>query len=335
MRKTKNILFAIWSASFSSLLFVIFLEKKFASMKKDDEMLTNLVDVNKKQPIYIDETKKTVRGAVGSSILSEEHLSVLSKRYKRYKYTAPSYRKETDNESSSICGEGPVFKEYFQQDQYNRSANNEDQIIFNFFFNHSNPPSKGSYIELGAFNGIQEANTRFFDICLGWEGLLIEGNPTTFGNLLTNRPNTHRMNFAPSCLRKGERAKFSAPASPNSGELKYRVGARVQRKNIVPCGPLGPVIEDIFAGGGHVNFFSLDVEGAELEVLNTIDFKKVQIDVMMIEIENRLCKARKFCEKRDKVRKKMQAEGYTMYKEVIMKSDIYVHPKSPYLMKKN
>ena len=34
----------------------------------------------------------------------------------------------------------------------------------------------------------------------------------------------------------------------------------------------------------HVDFFSLDVEGAELTVLSTIDFKQTQVDVLSIEL---------------------------------------------------
>ena len=37
----------------------------------------------------------------------------------------------------------------------------------------------------------------------------------------------------------------------------------------------------------HVDFFSLDVEGSELEVLLTINFTKVTIDVMMVEFDGR------------------------------------------------
>lgn len=35
-----------------------------------------------------------------------------------------------------------------------------------------------------------------------------------------------------------------------------------------------------------MNFFSLDVEGAEKLVVDTIDFSRVQIDIFMIEVQN-------------------------------------------------
>ena len=76
-------------------------------------------------------------------------------------------------------------------------------------------------MELGAYNGIQESNSRFFDVCLGWEALLIEGMPTTYKKLVGNRPNAHRFNFAPSCSEKDDAAdatvKFDNYEMTNAG----------------------------------------------------------------------------------------------------------------------
>mmetsp|Transcript_31353 Transcript_31353/g.46805 ORF Transcript_31353/g.46805 Transcript_31353/m.46805 type:complete len:148 (+) Transcript_31353:587-1030(+) len=75
-----------------------------------------------------------------------------------------------------------------------RSANGEDLTLYNTLFNEKNetggsaPMMHGSMIELGAFNGIKESNSRFFDLCLGWNTLLIEGNPNVFRQLVKNRP---------------------------------------------------------------------------------------------------------------------------------------------------
>jgi len=71
----------------------------------------------------------------------------------------------------------------------------------------------------------------------------------------------------------------------------------------------------------RINFFSLDVEGSENLVLKTIDFSKVMIDVIMIEIQNQHCRG--VCEVREQVRQKMSTEGYLRYEGLIPKSDIY------------
>jgi hypothetical protein len=52
---------------------------------------------------------------------------------------------------------------------------------------------KGTYIELGAFDGKTESNTIFFDKCLGWEGLLIEGQSDSYEKVILNRPHAVKL----------------------------------------------------------------------------------------------------------------------------------------------
>jgi heme/copper-type cytochrome/quinol oxidase subunit 2 len=102
-------------------------------------------------------------------------------------------------------------------------------------------------------------------------------------------------------------------------------------------GPLGPILEKVFQSNNYkINFFSLDVEGAEKLVLDTIDFTtKVHIDILMIEVVNEFCKKNEECLVRDQVREKMVNElGYIKYENIVPASDIYVHPNSKYQMKK-
>lgn len=79
-----------------------------------------------------------------------------------------------------------------------RSRFGEDKTIYDIFFKvrttdpgwngkESSLP-KGTFIELGAYDGKTESNTIFFDNCLGWEGLLIEGQSDSYEKLIHNRP---------------------------------------------------------------------------------------------------------------------------------------------------
>jgi hypothetical protein len=95
----------------------------------------------------------------------------------------------------------------------------------------------------------------------------------------------------------------------------------------VPCGPLNPVLEDVFQEK-PILFFSLDVEGAEKMVLDTIDFKRVIIYVLMIEIQNNDCQ-NDSCLVRKQVRAHMEKEGYKRYVRLLKASDsFYVHQES-------
>jgi hypothetical protein len=71
------------------------------------------------------------------------------------------------------------------------------------------------------------------------------------------------------------------------GHAKDFYGRRVHVPQVaVPCGPLTPVLIDIF-GSERISFFSLDVEGAQVMVLYTLGFSKVHIDVLMINQSRR------------------------------------------------
>ena len=255
-----------------------------------------------------------------------------------YKYEPPSdiSQKQQQDGADEYCGSGPDFQKFFSMPSIKaRSRLNEDKIIYETFFkNNKDDHVEGTYIELGAFDGLREANTHFFDKCLGWKGLLLEGNPRKYDNLLTNRPNAHRMNFAPSCVQWNDTVAFYSTIFTNAGlpgMAKAYDGKEEVPKMIVPCGPIGPVIEKIFPGQlqlpSRVNFFSLDVEGAEKMVLDTIDFSKVQIDVFMIEVVNNHCLKDKECEVRNQIRNKMVKElGYEKHEGIVPNSDIYIHP---------
>lgn len=54
--------------------------------------------------------------------------------------------------------------------------------------------------------------------------------------------------------------------------------------SIIPCMPLQAILETFAIT--HIDFFSLDVEGAELEVLQTLNFLLTHINVIVVEQDN-------------------------------------------------
>ena len=54
----------------------------------------------------------------------------------------------------------------------------------------------------------------------------------------------------------------------------------------IHCGPLQHYLDALKIR--HIDFWSLDVEGAELKVLETVDFDRTNIDVIIVESANRL-----------------------------------------------
>jgi len=57
-----------------------------------------------------------------------------------------------------------------------RSRYDEDMIVYNNFFKASSSAiESGFFLELGAYNGMTEANTRLFEECLGWKVRILYG----------------------------------------------------------------------------------------------------------------------------------------------------------------
>lgn len=256
----------------------------------------------------------------------------------RYNYHPPELRNDSSAATSlEECGSEPTFDKYFQQNHEHRSVNDEDRMMYTTLFQQAiaqDPQKRRTYIELGAFDGLTESNTRFFDKCLGWDGLLIEGNPVMFPRLLQNRPYAHRLNFAPGCSANStnETLPFHSVIYTNGGldgyAKDYPEGYNIVQ---VPCGSLTPVLQELAPDG--VDFFSLDVEGSEPLIVGNIDFKKVRIDVLMVESWNVQCPPEpNECKTRTDTREILKNAGYHRYSNVISKSDLYVHPESPYLV---
>lgn len=83
-----------------------------------------------------------------------------------------------------------------------------------------------------------------------------------------------------SCVKE-----FASPAHLDRiyADMKTS-GSGTRRDVVVPMKPLTDWLSSYNVS--KVDFFSLDVEGAELSILKTIDFFAIEIDVITIEVNN-------------------------------------------------
>eukprot|EP01001_Neometanema_parovale_P007863 NODE_4150_length_1108_cov_194.624365_g3751_i1.p1 GENE.NODE_4150_length_1108_cov_194.624365_g3751_i1~~NODE_4150_length_1108_cov_194.624365_g3751_i1.p1 ORF type:complete len:322 (+),score=42.76 NODE_4150_length_1108_cov_194.624365_g3751_i1:77-1042(+) len=165
----------------------------------------------------------------------------------------------------------------------------EDCVAFHAFFKEPSDSRGGFFVEAGALDGLRWSNTLFFEITLGWKGLLIEGNPRLFPTLRSNRPNAVCVN-APLC-QDFRKVHYSFGGSDDtagivefmSPEFKGFWHRRGTEEVAMTCRSLDAVLKQNAVT--HIDFLSLDVEGSELEVLQTVDFQRVTVDIMVIEAD--------------------------------------------------
>ena len=161
------------------------------------------------------------------------------------------------------------------------SQQNEDEILYKKYLNYRD----GFFIELGAMDGITFSNSLFFEEFLGWKGVLIEPTISQFENLVINRKNTHNFNYAISQI-EGESEFIGDGALGGLTETMsdwHRKGWKLDQSSnpyLVKTIPISKLLKDIKIE--RVDFFSIDVEGGEIEVLKTFDWS---IPVYLILIE--------------------------------------------------
>ena len=144
----------------------------------------------------------------------------------------------------------------------------------------------GTFIELGAWDGLTGSNTLHFED-RGWRGLCIEPSPKNFARLAANRPSCVNVN-ALITQEVGEETYLSTSDQGYAGVERFIDLQKLELQHVkvlsrrkISAVPLRHVLTR--SGLQHVDFFSLDVEGGELEVLRSVDFGTTSFGVLLIE----------------------------------------------------
>ncbi len=168
----------------------------------------------------------------------------------------------------------------------------QDQYLHKTFFKDT---KNGIFIDIGAHNGIAYSNTKFFEE-LGWSGICIEPIPEVFEELKANRKALCIQGCISDKKGTGQFLKVTGEPEMLSGLLeKYdpRHLARIHREvassslastaEIIPvnCYLLNELLEE--NNISHVDFLSLDTEGSEASILQSIDFSRFDIDIIIVE----------------------------------------------------
>jgi FkbM family methyltransferase len=172
-----------------------------------------------------------------------------------------------------------------------KSQYDQDRFVNEHFFHDK---QGGFFLDIGAHDGQTGSNSYFFEKELGWEGICFEPLPHLFAQLRECRACA----CVNACVSASQGLLPFLHVDSCDEQLSGLAGTYDQRA-------LNAVMYDISQLGGaikmlqlpsvrlmaileqhgitHVDFLSLDTEGSELEILKTIDFSKIIIDVITVE----------------------------------------------------
>jgi FkbM family methyltransferase len=154
--------------------------------------------------------------------------------------------------------------------------------------------SGGTFIDIGAHDGVTYSNSFFFETVRGWRGIAIEPNPDAFAKALANR----KCAVLNCCVSSGTGTvpflKISGYSEMLSGivdnyhpEHRQRVEQEIGQfggaAEIIPVEARN--LNDIAAENGlsEVTYLSIDTEGSELPILQSIDFGRLFVHAITVE----------------------------------------------------
>lgn len=188
----------------------------------------------------------------------------------------------------------------------------------------------GYFVDVGAYHPVIASNTYLLESQYGWKGICIEANPKLYKKLLTKR-SCACVQACVSC--DGQDADFLIDGGAYAGMVDhYPQGHRAALLNYLPRGRvlsrgawktqrMSTVTLESILDAQHapsvMEYLSIDIEGAELSILQTFPFERYRFLAMTVEHNSRPVY-------RMQLRSLLQQHGYTLSQAGSL-DDFYVH----------
>ncbi len=175
---------------------------------------------------------------------------------------------------------------YFNWNKDFFSQSGQDKCVKNHFFKNL---KKGFFVEIGAFNGINGSNCFYFEKFMDWNGIAVEPSPVHFEKLKKNRKCI--------CINKAisnqndhkEFVEVTNGYTQMSGILtnEYKktldIIMKDPRTKMNKLNIKTSTFNEIVGENKIIDYLSIDVEGEEERILESIDFNYFNIKVISVE----------------------------------------------------
>lgn len=176
----------------------------------------------------------------------------------------------------------PHAKTHFSQE-------GEDLLLSRIF----HAQARGTYIDIGAHHARRFSNS-YWAYLRGWSGVAIDPSEGAARSFHRSRP---RDKFIQECvaLQAGsvtfhvfDEGALNTTSKDRSDFLAREIGA-TSRSVVVPCAPLSNMLDKAWGASTPrtIDFMSIDVEGSEMDVLESNDWVRYKPRVIVIELLGR------------------------------------------------
>ena len=168
--------------------------------------------------------------------------------------------------------------------RYNISfSKSGDDIQINKLINNNTP---GTYVDIGCWHPIKASNTYFFHL-RNWKGICIDPNPELIPLYEKYRPSDVFINTGVGNSKEFLNYYMLEESSMNTFSHEFIVKNDLEQqiiKNIkIPLKPLKAILDETLNTTDRLDFFDVDAEGLDLEILKTNDWVKYRPKIIVVE----------------------------------------------------
>lgn len=169
------------------------------------------------------------------------------------------------------------------------SQGGEDATLLALFRKKIESGEKGTYVDIGAYHPVSHSNTYLF-YRENWTGINIDARPGSMKLFHKIRPKDINLEIGIGS-EKSENKFYEVIGSPtmNSFNLeniqKNGIPANQIREVNVKVDTLANILSEHFKGNQNIDFLSVDVEGLDLQVLQSNNWEKYKPSVIIVELE--------------------------------------------------
>ncbi|MEI6882367.1 MAG: FkbM family methyltransferase [Bacteroidota bacterium] len=144
--------------------------------------------------------------------------------------------------------------------------------------------TEGTFLEFGAYNGVNFSNTYLLEKRFGWNGVLIDPIPSHFESMKLNR----KCKCIHAAVTAENESFVNILESPASNLSKLADKKSLFNKiHKVQAFTLTEILDEYFPAK-NLDFLSIDTEGNDLDILQSINFDNYIINAICVEHNNRI-----------------------------------------------
>lgn len=234
----------------------------------------------------LEKTNKDLNVFIENRVLKiEEENKLILEHFKEYQKVFDKNNEEMENIKYALDIK-LIEEPFFNKKTWSQSG--EDTILAYIFYVLGIKTEDIEYLDLGANHAKELSNTYYF-YNKGAKGVLVEANPQLIGELKYYRHRDIILNKAVS-INDGENVDFYilngdglSTMDKKSAEEACRLNSvlRIEEVKTVETISINRIIEKYFEKAP--TFISIDIEGQEIELINSIDFEKYRPLVIIVE----------------------------------------------------